>query len=334
VKADPDPSQITERQAALVLSALPGLGAASGNRLAAACGGARNALLAPPGRIAAVPGLRPAAAARVADWRRHFDLGREEARLAAAGADFIGREDPAYPPLLAGTGDPPLGLYRQGRCDLSRPGIALVGTRRASAYGVGVARELAGGLARLGYCVVSGLALGIDAAAHEGALAAGGWTVAVLGTGLGVTYPPEHRELQRRVAQAGALLTEYPLGARPTRGSFVRRNRIVAGMSRAVVVIESPASGGAMITAAFARAEGRPLFAVPGRIDAPASAGCHQLIRGGARLLAGLDDLLEALGRLDGLDGAPASPAASSAAAWPGDGRGGGGRFPTRPAPG
>jgi DNA processing protein len=305
VKADPDSPELTERQASLVLNALPGMGSVTRHRLLAALGGARHVLAAPPGTIAAVPGVKGAAARVIGEWRRHFDLAREEAAMAAAGVDFIARDDPAYPDRLRRISDPPLGLYRQGRYDFDRPGIAIVGTRKASPSGLAVARALAGELARLGYCVVSGLALGIDAAAHEGALAAGGRTAAVLGAGVDVIYPPQHRELHRRVAEAGAVVSEFPLGAPPTGSSFAMRNRIVAGMSQAVVVAESPASGGAMITARFAGEEGRLLFAVPGRIDVPTSAGCHQLIRDGATLLTRVEDLLEEISYLNGLEPGP-----------------------------
>ena len=158
------------------------------------------------------------------------------------------------------------------------------------------------------FCVVSGLAQGIDTAAHESALAAGGATVAVLGTGLDLAYPPENRALQERIAATGAILSEFPFGRPASRQSFPRRNRIVAGLSLAVIVVESGAAGGAMITARLAGEQGRPVFAVPGRIDQPTSAGCHQLIRDGVTLLTGIEDLLEELGFLGGRRPLPISP--------------------------
>jgi DNA processing protein len=229
----------------------------------------------------------------------------------AGGVDYLALGDPGYPRLLREISDPPAGLYRRGPYGFDRPGIAVVGSRRPTLYGLRVARALADDLARRGFCVISGLARGIDTAAHEGALAAGGPTVAVLGTGLDVVYPPENGDLHRRIGEAGAVLSEFPLGRPPDRRAFPRRNRIVSGLAVAVVVVESAPDGGAMITARMAGEQGRPLFAVPGRIDQPTSAGCHQLIRDGAALLTGAGDILEELSYLEGrLAPAAAAPAA------------------------
>jgi DNA processing protein len=158
--------------------------------------------------------------------------------------------------------------------------------------------------------VVSGLARGIDAAAHEGALSAGGSTAAVLGCGLDVCYPPEHRDLARRIAASGALFSEFPAGRCPEPMAFAMRNRIISGMSAAVVVVESASDGGAMITAGFAAEQGRTVFAVPGRIDQPLSAGCHQLIREGATLLTGVDEIFEELSHLPGFNSRTGAPPA------------------------
>ncbi len=156
-------------------------------------------------------------------------------------------------------------------------------------------------LAQLGFCVVSGLARGIDTAAHEGALEAGGRTAAVLGNGIDIVYPPENLELFRRIVETGAVVSEFPFTRRADRQSFAMRNRLISGMCSAVVVVESDESGGAMITARFAGEQGRLLFAVPGRIDQPTSRGCHQLIRDGATLLTGVDDILSELNYLGGM---------------------------------
>lgn len=230
--------------------------------------------------------------------------------------DFITTRDAVYPRLLKEIYDPPIGLYRKGQYDFKHPCVAIVGSRETTLYGQTVAKKFGAELARLGFCVVSGLARGIDTAAHEGALSVGGKTVAVLGTGLDIIYPPENLGLYRRIeAGGGAILSEFPLGRRADRQSFAMRNRIVAGMSEATIVVESDVDGGSMITARFAGEHGRLIFAVPGRIDQKTSAGCHQLIRDGATLLTSVDDLLSELSYLDGLRPAPIAEKPAEAAA-------------------
>jgi DNA processing protein len=285
----------------LILNALPGIGPVALNRLLAAFGGNPRAILrAEPRRLASVEGIRPEAARAVSDWRTQFDLAKEERNLALSGTSFIIREDEGYPRLLREIHDPPIGLYRKGACNLKDSCIAVIGSRRTTLYGMSVAKRLGSELAGMGFCVVSGLARGIDTAAHEGALAAGGRTVAVLGTGIDTVYPPENFDLCGRIVRAGAVLSEFPFGRPPDRQTFPMRNRIVSGLSEAVVVVESDVDGGAMITARFAAEQGRTVFAIPGRIDQPTSAGCHQLIRDGATLLTGVDDILSELSYLKG----------------------------------
>ena len=205
--------------------------------------------------------------------------------MAKAAATFITPRDVGYPRLLKEIHDPPIGLYRKGVYDFAQPCVAIVGSRRTTLYGQSVAKKLAADLARLGFCIVSGLARGIDTAAHEGALSVGGKTAAVLGCGIDIVYPPENLALYRRIEAEGAILSEFPFGRRADRQSFPMRNRVVAGIAEAVVVVETDVSGGSMITARFAGEQGRLIFAVPGRIDQNTSAGCHQLIRDGATLL-------------------------------------------------
>jgi len=297
---------LTERQAFLVLNALPNIGPVTTNRLLEELGGDPRAIFtAGARRLEAVKGVGPVIAQTLVRWAEHFDLTREEQRLAAAGASFITTGDDPYPKLLRQIHDPPIGLYRKGGYDFAQPGVALVGSRRATLYGQTVAKKLGAELAERGFCVVSGLARGIDTAAHEGALAAGGRTAAVLGTGIDLIYPPENLDLYRRIAETGAVLSEFPFGRRADRQSFAMRNRIVSGICEAVVVVESDVDGGAMITARFAGEHGKLIFAVPGRIDQPSSRGCHQLIRDGATLLTSVDDLLSELNYLDGLRPAP-----------------------------
>jgi DNA processing protein len=294
-------TELTERQALLVLNALPNIGPITLNRLLDELGGDPRAVFAAPrARLVAVKGVGPVIAETIAAWREHFNLTREEERMAASGADFVTTRDADYPRLLKEIHDPPIGLYRKGRYDFSSPGVAIVGSRRTTLYGQSVAKKFGAELGRLGFCVVSGLARGIDTAAHDGALSVGGKTAAVLGTGIDIIYPPENLELYRRIEANGAILSEFPFGRRADRQSFAMRNRIVAGMCEATIVVESDVDGGAMITARFAGEHGRLIFAVPGRIDQNTSAGCHQLIRDGATLLTSIDDLLSELNYLDG----------------------------------
>ncbi len=305
-------AELTERQALLVLNALPNIGPITTNRLLEELGGDPRAIFtAGRRRLETVKGVGPAIAQTIAQWCEHFDLAREEKKLAETGATFITTRDDAYPKLLRQIHDPPIGLYRKGSYAFEHPGIAIVGSRRTTLYGQSVAKKLGAELGERGFCVVSGLARGIDTAAHEGALSVGGRTAAVLGTGLDFIYPPENLDLYRRIAETGAVLSEFPFGRRADRQSFAMRNRIISGICEAVVVVESDVDGGAMITARFAGEHGRLIFAVPGRIDQPSSHGCHQLIRDGATLLTGVDDILAELNYLDGLRPTPVPVAAN-----------------------
>lgn len=309
-------SDVTERQALLVLNALPNIGPITLNRLLGELGGDPRAVLgAGKRRLEAVKGVGSVIADTIANWPSHFDLVREENRMHASGADFITTADAAYPKLLREIHDPPIGLYRRGRYDFAHRCIALIGSRRTTLYGQATAKKFAAELARLGFCIVSGLARGIDTAAHDGALSVGGKTAAVVGTGIDIIYPPENLALFRRIEAEGAILSEFPFGRRGDRQSFAMRNRIVAGICEAVIVVESDVDGGAMITARFAGEQGRLLFAVPGRIDQNTSAGCHQLIRDGATLLTSVDEVLSELSYLDGMRPTPIAQKPADAAA-------------------
>jgi DNA processing protein len=220
------------------------------------------------------------------------------ARAAACGARLLLSGDPEYPPALADLNDPPPYLFALGTLDaLAEPAVAIVGTRRATRYGERVARELAGALARAGVAVVSGLARGIDAVAHTAALDAGGRTVAVLGTGVDVPYPAAHRALHARVAACGLILAEEHPGDRASAASFPRRNRIIAAITQATIVIEAPAKSGALITATHALELGRTVAAVPGPIDSAASTGSNELLRDGAIVIASVADALALFGK-------------------------------------
>lgn len=207
--------------------------------------------------------------------------------------------DPYYPPLLRRLSDAPLALFVNGRCDwLVRPQIAIVGSRNASAGGLHNARRFAEALTAAGFVIASGLALGVDGAAHAAALGAGGATVAVAGTGPDRVYPASHRGLARRIVDNGAVLTTFPPGTGPRRGNFPARNRILSGMSLGVLVVEAGARSGSLITARLAGDQGREVFAIPGSIHNPLARGCHQLIRQGARLVETAAEIVDELGPL------------------------------------
>jgi DNA processing protein len=285
----------------MVLNDLPNIGPITLNRLLAEFDNdPRNILAADRRRLESVRGVGPETSAAILAWSTHFNLPREEERLVQADATFITTRDAGYPKLLKEINDPPIGLYRKGTYLFDAPCIAIVGSRRTTLYGQSVAKKLGAQLAQLGFCIVSGLARGIDTAAHEGALSVGGKTAAVLGCGIDIVYPPENLDLYRRIVQTGAVLSEFPFGRKADRQTFPMRNRVVSGMSEAIIVVESDNAGGAMITARFAGEQGRLIFAVPGRIDQATSNGCHQLIRDGATLLTSVDDVLSELNYLDG----------------------------------
>jgi DNA processing protein len=273
-------------------------------------------LQAPAARLREAKRVGSTVADAIVNWRDHFPLEKEEARLARAGARFVACEDDDYPRLLREIHDPPIGLYFMGEYRPSGPSIAIVGSRRSTLYGQSVAKKLGAELARLGFCIVSGLARGIDTAAHEGALSVDGRTVAVLGCGIDIIYPPENLELYRKIGDTGAVVSEFPFGRRADRQTFPMRNRVVAGMCQAIVVVETDTTGGAMITARFAAEQGRTVFAVPGRIDQATSRGCHQLLREGATLLTSVEDVLQELNYLEGL-GPLATSSGSGAATGP-----------------
>lgn len=208
------------------------------------------------------------------------------------------RDDPEYPELLASIQDPPYLLYYAGRLNcLQKPMVALVGTRRSSQYGRDMAASLARGLCEAGVCVVSGLARGIDAAAHEAALQAGGSTVGILGSGINVPYPPEHTPLLRKIAGGiGLIISEYPLDAGPMPFHFPHRNRIISGLSQGVVFVEGRIKSGGMHTVHAALMQGREVFAVPGYVGTVGSEGPHAILREGARIVTSAEELLDDLG--------------------------------------
>lgn len=291
------------KEAMLVLNALPQVGPILLGRLLEYFKGDPLAVLAGKSdALMQVHGVGLKTAESIRHWETYFDLEREQERIARRGAIFLDREHVNYPALLKEMQDPPIGMYWLGKYIMDRPCIAIVGTRQPSLYGLKVARKLGAELAGFGFCVVSGMARGVDTAAHEGALESGGPTVAVLGCGLDIVYPPENKALYDRIIEQGAVVSEFPFGRRVDRQTFPMRNRLVAGMCVAVIVVETAAVGGSMITARFAGEQGRLLMAIPGRIDQPQAEGCLQLIRDGAILVSTVDDILEEL-RYEGRSG-------------------------------
>ena len=286
----------------LTLHLAPGLGAASCRRLVDHFGGPKQVLAAPASSLAKVPGLRREAVAALGAIHTDDIATRAEVELdrtARLGIELITWDDDRYPDLLRTLHTPPMVLYVKGSIvALNPPGLGMVGSRAATDYGKEIAHRFARALAREGFVIISGLALGIDAAAHEGAIAAGGKTIAVLGCGLDREYPLENRGLARKITAGGALISEYPLGTSPDSFRFPARNRIISGLALGVVVVEASKRSGSLITAQHALDQGREVFAVPGRIDSIKSAGTHWLLQQGAKLVHSITDIIEELPKI------------------------------------
>ena len=277
----------------LTLYFTPGLGAAGCRNLAVWFGSPGRALKASRKELAAFKGLREKALDALGQNQPRLDAVEELKRAERLGLILICPDDLEYPEWLHHIPNPPVILYIKGDPGvLAEPGISIVGSRAASSYGLRMAEILAGQLAGLGITVISGLALGIDTAAHQGALKGGGTTVAVLGCGLDLVYPRQNRELFEIIPKRGALVSEYPLGTKPDGFRFPARNRIISGLSRGVVVVEATLKSGSLITAELALEQGREVFAIPGRADSLKSAGCHRLLQQGAKLVLSVADVV------------------------------------------
>lgn len=286
-----------EAAAWLRLVLTPGVGPVTACKLLQRFKAPEGVLTAPFSEVAAITSEKIAHALRAGDPQRaqQVDLTLEWAK--APGHHLITLADPDYPWALLSIGDPPPVLYARGdRAALAWPAVAVVGSRNATVTGCDTARGFAEVLSRAGFAVTSGLALGIDAAAHEGALAGPTPTVAVVGTGVDRVYPAAHAALARRIMAQGLLLSELPLGTRASVAAFPRRNRLIAGLSRAVLVVEAALHSGSLITARQAAEFGRDVLAIPGSIHSPLARGCHALIKQGARLVDSAEDLLHELG--------------------------------------
>ena len=281
----------------LSLALTPGLGPATLKKLVQRFGSPRQILAASRKALAECPFLRKDSLAALCDQRTITEAaGRGLRRAEDAGVTLLCWDDPLFPPLLKEISDPPPILYVLGSPQLlSTPGIAMVGARAASSYGLQMAERLAMELARHDLVITSGFALGIDTAAHRGALAAGGKTIAVMGCGLDIVYPSQNKKLHEQIAAHGAIISETPLGTPPEGFRFPARNRIISGLSLGVVVVEAAHRSGTLITAHQALEQGRDVFAIPGRIDSPKSEGCHRLIQEGAKLVHCAADIMEEL---------------------------------------
>lgn len=278
----------------MALGRVKGVGRISFKKLATHFADPRMVFSATAAELARIEGLDQAVIDGIRSFSGWEEVQGEIRNAEKAGVSIVPFNDSGYPPRLRTIADPPPCLYVKGDWRVQDDkAVAVVGSRSASEYGCRVARDLCRGLARLGFTVVSGMARGIDGVAHESALQAGGRTIAVLGSGVDRPYPPEHVSLYRRIIQSGAVLSEFPLGTRPLAFNFPARNRLISGLSLGVVVVEATEKSGSLITAALALEQGREVFAVPGEVGASRSRGAHRLIRQGAKLVEGVEDIVE-----------------------------------------
>lgn len=304
---------MTHTEACLAINMIPKVGPVRLRKLLQVFGDPQAILRAPVDRLAAVDGISADIARGIAAWETHVDFTAEQARMAEAGIEALTAQSEAYPSLLRTIHDPPIVLYVWGELKpTDSQAIGIVGSRQSTFYGMETAKKLSYQLAFAGLTVISGLARGIDTAAHQGALAAKGRTVAVLGCGLSQIYPPENFALAERIADGfGAVISEFPMSVTPDRTTFPMRNRIISGCSVGVLVVEAGLKSGALISANQAAEQGRTVFAVPGPIDRPSSQGTNRLIQQGAKLVMDSADILEEITSLPGF----ISPVSSALAA-------------------
>jgi DNA processing protein len=284
---------MTEREAYIVLNRIEGLGPVTVRRLVETLGSASSILEADADALKEAPKVGPKLADQIIARRREIDFEAELEAVDRIGARIITLADVEYPKSLATMYDPPLALYIWGELlPADEKSLAMVGSRSATNYGIGVADRFGFRLAKLGFTVVSGLARGIDAASHRGALKAKGRTIAVLGGTLNCLYPPENAGLAEEIAASGAVISEYPLGRQADRQTFPYRNRIISGLTMGTLVVECGRKSGTLHTADAALEQGKTVFAIPGRIDSPSSQGTNHLIKNGACLVDSVDDVL------------------------------------------
>ncbi len=305
---------MTDREALIAMNRIQGLGAITVKRMAERFGSLTAVFEAPESDLLSVQGIGIEKARLFCEELKRARADEELERASRSRVKLVTWADDGYPALLKQIADPPLVLYVAGSVEaLDKPAVAIIGTRHPTVYGREVARRFGFQLAAAGYVVVSGLALGIDTEAHTGALQATGQTVAVLGGAMDRLFPRENTGLAREmVLKEGAVVTEYPFGRQPDRQTFPMRNRIVSGLCKGVLVVEAPLNSGTMITVGQALDQNRTVMAVPGRIDSPASQGCHKLLREGARLVTTADEVIEEMqDLLAGMRGQAAAKAAA-----------------------
>ncbi len=305
-------NQMDSKEALIALNLIDHVGPVRARLLLDHFGDAPKILQASKAELLRVRNVGEETAAAIAGWEKTADLGGELKRIQEFGCRVVIQSDEEYPASLREIYDPPLVLYVKGALTAKdKSAVAMVGSRMTTHYGIETARKLAYQLAYVGVTVVSGGARGIDTASHQGALAAKGRTVCVLGTGINIVFPPENKDLFERIAASGALITQFPFNRNGDRQTFAIRNRIVAGMTLGTVVVEADLNSGALITSNFATEYGRQVFAVPGRIDSPRSKGCHDLIKKGAKLCEGAEDILCEFEYLFPASNRPPSPGAT-----------------------
>ena len=281
------------REALVALNMVDHVGPVRARQLLEHFGDASAILSASRNQLLQVRGIGEETAEAIVGWEKSVDLGSELKRIKEFGCHIVVQSDAEYPELLREIYDPPMVLYVKGELlAKDKNSVAMVGSRMTTHYGIETSRRLAYQLGYVGVTVVSGGARGIDTAAHQGSLSAKARTIAVLGTGINLVFPPENADLYERIAANGAIVTQFPFNRPGDKQTFPIRNRIIAGMTLGTVVVEANMTSGALITANFATEYGRQVFAVPGRIDSPRSKGCHELIKKGAKLCECAEDIL------------------------------------------
>jgi DNA processing protein len=278
------------------LSLVPDVGPIMARKLIASMGSPENVFKAGVGDLIAIRGVSEERARNIRDFTLWEAVEKQIKEAEKRKIEVVSYDDPRYPEVLKEIEGMPIVLYMKGEYHPDdRYGIAVVGSRKHSGYGEAVTQKIAGGLASSGFTIISGLARGIDTLSHKSALSCGGRTIAVLGSGLDVSYPAENKGLMEKIAGAGCVISEFPPGTMPNRENFPRRNRLISGLSLGVLVVEAAADSGSLITAAYAAEQNKEIFAVPGSIFSENSEGTNGLIRQGAKVVLRTDDIIEEL---------------------------------------